>query len=300
MKWFLLILVFSSQVFAAPSNSKNNISVMAYNLENLFDEVNDGLRNETIIAPQILSSKLNQISRGILQIQDKGPDILIVTEVENLRVLNKLNEKLKKAQYQTVELLDGDDERGIDVGIMSRFPLAGKAILHRMPFSAQNPTRGILEVPLQVSDKKVIHVFAVHFPSQANPTEQRQQAAELLRNLMNQVSKNEYAIAGGDFNIIKEEEAKNHYFTEIFKDFQVSHFVGCKQCPGTHYYKKSWSFLDALVARDSILVADSIRTPNKASSQINADGSPRPFEAKSGRGISDHLPVYGEIILDKN
>ena len=96
---------------------------MAYNLENLFDEVNDGIRNETIIAPKILSSKLVQISKGILQIQNKGPDILIVSEVENLRVLKKLNEQLKTAKYQTVELLDGDDERGIDVGIMSRFPL---------------------------------------------------------------------------------------------------------------------------------------------------------------------------------
>lgn len=301
MKYLSIVLffLFQNAVYANSTATKSStISVMAYNVENLFDEVNDGLRNETIITAEVLTKKIDQISKGILQVQGKGPDILILEEVENLRVLNKLNEKLKPADYQTVALLDSNDERGIDVGIMSRFPLAGKVTLHPMPFADVNPTRGILEVPLKLSNNKIIHVFAVHFPSQANPTGQRKQAAEYLRMLMNQVSRDEYAIAGGDFNIIKDEEEKNHYFAEIFKDFQVSHFIGCKQCPGTHYYKKDWSFLDALISRDGNLAADSIQTPNRASTQIHKNGSPRTFEAKTGLGISDHLPIYGELQIE--
>jgi len=297
-----LALVLSSLAFSASAHanktSQNRISIMTYNLENLFDEVNDGLRNETVLTPKVLDAKLTQLSKGILQINNVGPDILITAEVENLRVLKKLNEHLKPANYQTIELLESDDERGIDVGIISRFPLAGKVVLHRMPFSDVNPTRGILEVPLQVTDKKVIHVFALHFPSQANPTEQRRQASEFLRKLMSQVPTNAYAVAGGDFNITKEEEAKNSYFSGVFEDFKVSHLIGCKNCDGTYFYKNSWSFLDALITRENSLVAESVRTPNKALSQINSNGSPRHFEEKTGLGISDHLPLYGELIIE--
>ncbi len=312
---FILALIFAISVLACQDDKSDKpeqgggkvvlkeedgrkISVMAYNLENLFDDVKDGFPNETVLQTDVLHKKLSQLAKGILQINGVGPDILIVEEVENLNVLQELNRYLQDARYQTVELIEANDERGIDVGVFSRFPTAGKTVLHKMPFEDLNPTRGILEVTLDIGNSKAMHVFAVHFPSQANPVEQRRDAVGLLKNLMKSVSADAYAVAGGDFNITKVEEEKNRFFNDAFRDFKVSHLIGCGQCVGTYHFKGDWSFLDAVISRES-MSAQSVRTPNQAESQLNADGSPKLFDKRTGLGISDHLPVYAEVVVSK-
>jgi endonuclease/exonuclease/phosphatase family metal-dependent hydrolase len=274
------------------------VSVMAYNLENLFDDVRDS--NETVIPSDILQKKLARLAQSILQLDGRGPDILMVEEVENLHVLQMLNSGyLQAAGYQTVELLESDDERGIDVGVLSRFPLvAGEATqLHRMPFSDVNTTRGILEVPLQLPDGKILQAFAYHFPSQANPVGQRRQAAETLRDLIKGVEANRYAVAGGDSNITTTEEQQQQFFHEVFADFQVSHLIGCVDCKGTYSYRKYWDFLDAILSREAGLIGASVKIPQRAPTQVNSDQTPRRFNAKSGEGMSDHFPIYAEVFL---
>lgn len=282
---------------AKGSPQATTIKVMAYNLENLFDEIKDFEKN-TVIPLNILDKKFTQIAKGIEQVGETGPDVLLVSEIENKRVLKMLNKKLTKLKYQTIELIDSNDERGIDVGVISRYPLAAKTKLHKMPFNDVNPTRGILEVQLRLPNKKILHVFAVHFPSQANPTEQRLQAAHKLRDLLNAVPENDFALAGGDFNISRVEESEHKIFRDVFKKFYVTHLVGCQSCVGTYYYKQAWTFLDAIIVREPILDSTSVQTPNKADTQLNADGSPKRFDKQTFTGISDHLPIYGELIIE--
>ena len=55
------------------------------------------------------------------------PDVLIIVEVENRPTLKRFNEQVLHAQfsfsYPHFMVVDGNDERGIDVGILSRFPI---------------------------------------------------------------------------------------------------------------------------------------------------------------------------------
>lgn len=272
------------------------ISVMAYNLENFFDNVSDN--GEKPVADDIFTKKTAQVAKGILQVQNgQGPDILFVEEVENINVLNKLHaEHLAAAGYKTVTLLDSDDERGIDVGVISRFPLAGEPKLHKMPFSDVNPTRGILEVPLKLPNGKTIRAFAIHFPSQANPSEQRKTAAELLRNLMTHANA-DYAVAGGDTNVKNAEEAREKIYSGVFKDFQVTHLVSEPSYQGTYFYKDHWDYLDAIITREPVMVPGTASTPAAAPTQLNDNGSPKRFSKTDGTGISDHLPIFVELSL---
>lgn len=269
---------------------------MAYNLENFFDNVSDN--GETPVADSVFTQKTSQVAKGILQVQNgQGPDILFVEEVENLNVLNKLFENhLQVLGYKTVALLESNDERGIDVGIISRFPLAGEARLHKMPFSDENPTRGILEVPLKLPNGKTIRAFAIHFPSQANPVEQRKAAAELLRNLLTHAGA-DYAVAGGDTNVKNTEEEREKIYSGIFKDFQVTHLMSPPSYPGSYFYKNHWDYLDAIITREKVMVDGSAMTPKSAPTQLNDNGSPKRFNQTDGTGISDHLPVYVELNL---
>jgi hypothetical protein len=56
-------------------------------------------------------------------------DVLAVQEVENIAALREFN-SLLDAPYQFVSLIEGNDPRFIDVGVLSRLPI-GSAISHR-------------------------------------------------------------------------------------------------------------------------------------------------------------------------
>jgi endonuclease/exonuclease/phosphatase family metal-dependent hydrolase len=60
-------------------------------------------------------------------IAEVNPDILVTLEVENRPTLDRFNEQVLGAQFNKAfphfMLVDGNDERGIDVGILSRFPI---------------------------------------------------------------------------------------------------------------------------------------------------------------------------------
>ena len=68
----------------------------------------------------------------------------------------------------------------------------------------------------------------------------------------------------------------------------------------SHYYwrDKSWSYLDKIMIskkRGLSFKIDSIQTVVDDINTINR--IPEGFDTKSGHGVSDHLPVYAEIVL---
>lgn len=337
MRSSLLVLVLMAVV--STSQAAETVSIMSYNVENLFDTIKDENRNDYEYLPKelkntreqkefcmrqnpnyqddclkrdwsekVVAEKMKRIADTVLQINGVGPDVLILVEVENLRVLTQLNEQyLQKAGYQTVSLIEGGDMRGIDIGILSRLPLAGTPELHKIKFNFKPAprTRGIMDVPLKLSNGETLYVMGVHFPSQANPHEQRVDAVNTLNEIL--ASKgNANVVVGGDFNITKEENESSQLFSNVLAtNWQVSHLVGCKTCEGSHYYKGGWSFLDALLFSNHMdaqngakwrLNVDSIRTPNQGQYQMR-NGVPSRFDERYPIGVSDHLPMYGEISI---
>jgi hypothetical protein len=61
-------------------------------------------------------------------ISEVRPDILICVEVENRSTLERFNQQVLRAQFNFVYshfmVIDGNDQRGIDLWIFSRFPIA--------------------------------------------------------------------------------------------------------------------------------------------------------------------------------
>ena len=161
------------------------------------------------------------------------PDILFVQEVENIQILKELNQK--HLGFKKVILLEGEDLRGIDVGLLTNLKLLKNASIHSQKTTKWNKeTRGILKASLILPDGEPLHLYAVHFPSQASPTKARENGLEVLFSL----SKDESGlkIAAGDFNITKEEEKENLYKKTISKSWMISHEIGCSKCKGTYYY----------------------------------------------------------------
>jgi len=155
-------------------------------------------------------------------ISDVNADVICLIEVESRILLQKFHDEilypqfLKKnnsAPYPYIMLIDGNDERGIDVSFISRFPILWLRS-HMFEQSVYNgnevPTfsRDCLEVQLQLPDGQTLHLLVNHLKSmgyspkndpQSNRRRllQAQRVAELVDT--HDLTK-EYVVAAGDFN----------------------------------------------------------------------------------------------------
>lgn len=330
-----------------PKNS-SQISVMAMNVENLFDTAKDPGKEDYAYLPKtqkttaqhidfcngiknnrfrddclnldwnedVLKVKMKNLADVVLDIDGGlGPDILMLSEVENEKVLKQWRDDfLPQSQYKTAVLIEGADQRGIDVAVLTRLELARAAEL--VPIDAKflqdsdkariNSLRQFLIVPLKL-EHQVLNIIVGHLPSQANPHSQRVAAILTLQKIVEKIEqRNELFIAGGDFNITSEEDLKSGLLSKTAASFsQVSHFVGCKLCPGTHNYREDWSFLDVLLfskkftnEKDWKLDTASIDVIRYNPVHLKFD-SPKRFNEETRTGVSDHFPIYARIYKNK-
>lgn len=325
-------------------NDPAEVSVMTYNVENLFDTVHDKNREDFTYLPlsekmkpeviaycstlssyrrqecektdwneTVLKTKLDSIANVIRKVDaGTGPDVLLLAEVENESILKRLvSEKLGDLGYKTVVLLEGPDMRGIDPAFISKFALVAKPILHLVPYADADQeqlkmarrSRGILEVTVELPNKRSLTFLVAHFPSQSNPTEWRAQAVAFAKKLITEKMKQGKAvILGGDLNITTEENTTHGYYSkELSEVGLVSHVVGCTECLGTHNYKGHWDFLDAFVFSKNLadakamVLTDSFQVV-RTYENSKKNGTPLPFDiTKAVVGASDHFPLYTKI-----
>ena len=103
--------------FTNTSVSQNAIPdffrVGTWNVKDLFDEVDDPHKADDIGTDP---ARLQALADVILE---TDCDILAVQEVENLQILTDFNNIYLDGKYLHLVLIEGNDPRGIDVGIMS-------------------------------------------------------------------------------------------------------------------------------------------------------------------------------------
>jgi endonuclease/exonuclease/phosphatase family metal-dependent hydrolase len=131
-----------------------------WNIENLFDEFADGGHpKQPVVKPDEHAARLTNRARVIKEL---NADILGVCEVENRRTLRQLiNEPTIKAMgYKYFVVLDEQDERGIDVGLISK-----RAFLAQT-FDIPGFYRGILVCRFVIAGEPV-YVAVNHWKSRA-------------------------------------------------------------------------------------------------------------------------------------
>lgn len=233
-----------------------------------------------------------------------GPDILFLQEIENVNVVNKLVTKgLDKLGYISQVLIEGDDSRGIDVAVISKYPVISSKHHSIIVNGTKLDTRGILEVALNVNGKTVV-VFANHWPSQANPAEERIASAELLSHLADKADA-DLILAAGDFNTLPTDSPYpfNHLKNFVSAEEEARH-MGVSMNAGTHYYKGEWSSLDKIFVHKSSTIPANYKSfqiiNHPFMMQIDSrtgDSIPMRSDADKGTGYSDHLPIAVEFSL---
>ncbi|MDQ3051994.1 MAG: endonuclease [Bacteroidota bacterium] len=187
LKVLLLVFLFVGlQKGFAQTDKTNKYKVACigfYNLENLFDTVDDTTINDEEFLPtgtklyteEVYKDKLTNLSEVISQLAlEETPDgvaLLGVAEIENTRVLQDLvvQPKLKARNYKIVHY-DSPDYRGVDVGLLYNpvyFKVLESAALNvplKNPDGKPYPTRDVLWV-YGLMNGEPIHVFVNHWPS---------------------------------------------------------------------------------------------------------------------------------------
>lgn len=324
--FLITFMLLSSLGFAS------KFTVMTFNVENLFDNLDDPQKEDETYLPssmktskihidqcnkievfkwrddclnmdwndEVIEYKLNVIAETILSYEKHGPDVIGFQEVENENILKQLFDRLKNHGYKFYTLVEGNDDRGIDNAFISKYKILNSK-LHQIEFTGGSKdqigdTRPILESVFMIKDKEV-SIYNVHFPAPYNPLFMRKDAFATLDKLASNNEK--IAIALGDFNVTSAENAKEKLYENIHKNWFVSHLDQCAECKGTNYYYRDdrWSFLDAVMLKrggSAEFVENSVEII-KVDAHTRDDGSPIRFNSKGLYGVSDHFPVVVKI-----
>ncbi len=332
MKKYLLIislLLISTILFA----QTESVTVAFYNVENLFDTVDDPNILDEDFTPEgekkwdnkRYNKKLLDIARVISSINEpQKPAIVGFAEVENRLVLENLvkTEYLSSTNYQIVHE-ESPDGRGIDVALIYN-PDQFKYIIHQtipVPLTTKYKLRDILYVKGVLADTDTLHVFVNHWKSRSGGQEktepQRIQCALTLKNTIDSirsVQPDAKILVMGDLNDTPKDRS-------IYETLQANNNLKkgslynimlplSEEGLGTHNYRGEWSVLDHIIVSNNMVNNSAkIKVLDRTGHIFSADwitytskqGNKSPNRTYGGPnyygGFSDHYPVY--VILTK-
>ncbi|MCM4171223.1 endonuclease [Arenibacter sp. TNZ] len=221
---FVSLFIISGTI-AQESKTYKIRTVAFYNLENLFDTVNDSLTFDDDRTPtgkdnwtkERYSQKIDNMSKVLSEIgstnAQNSPDIIGICELENIQVIKDLinHPNLWEKDYGIIHF-DSPDERGIDVALLYKktafLPTSFSSL--RLMLTNRDDFRDYTRDQLVVGgimDGEEIHFIVNHWPSrsggEARSKPNRIEAARLNRKIIDSISKfNPEAkiISMGDFN----------------------------------------------------------------------------------------------------
>ncbi|MBR1835689.1 MAG: hypothetical protein IJ783_00215 [Kiritimatiellae bacterium] len=201
--------------FPAPDSAMHALRVVNWNVENLFDAVENQEKDpETQKAPDweftpqswrhwTESRYRTKLERLAWAIDKMKPDVLAVEEVENRATVDALVETLREKHGWTLPHVaheESNDHRGIDVAILSRYPIVSQRYLPK------TGPRGLLRADVDADGARLV-VFALHWKSQlgdksVNAAVRRNEAASLRKAFADALAENPDAaiVALGDCN----------------------------------------------------------------------------------------------------
>ena len=305
MRWSVLILmcVMQSAVLA-----QDSLTIVSYNVENLFDCEHDTLKNDSSFLPHGLhhwnyhhyQTKLNRIAQVLVNISGWESAALVgLCEVENKRCLRDLCYRLKRFHYQYVHY-ESDDERGIDVALL--YDSTKVKILNSKTLCVpleNDVTRDILYVKALIEGKDTLHAMVCHLPSQlggsATTSKKRQIAKQVIQNEINtilHVQPKANVVVMGDMNseAIDDLQGMNNLMIDLEKE-------GI----GTHKYQGMWSCLDQFYVSAALqnTTGASVFSPEWLLEEDTKYLDYQPNRTYVGYryhdGYSDHLPVVLKI-----
>lgn len=264
------------------SDSKH-YGIAFYNLENLFDTINNNGTFDLEFSPQgrrewnteKYKAKLNKLAYTISQMKTPqtphGPAIIGVAEVENESVVRDLvNEPVLTQRLKYIHH-DSPDSRGIDVAMLYDPTMFEVLSVTNTPLSEVNfPTRDQMAVTGVMGGTDTMSIIVCHWPSRLNGEERsapnRIAAGKLARHLADSlwnVNPNQHIVIMGDFNddptnhsvsmtpglgagSKKDKVANNGFFNPWWDIWEPEY-------RGTLSYNGKWNLFDQIIVSGTLI-----------------------------------------------
>ncbi len=183
-------------------------------------------RDEWIGRVELAKGTTNEVGTRMTAkvIQDVDADILGIVEADDRPSLMRFNKDLLQKQYSHIMLIDGNDERGSDVGIMMGDNFEIQSMRSNVDTEDAVGTvfsRDCPQYEVRTPNGTVVHVLVNHFKSQSGGGGKRRkrQAVEVRRIVDDLVAQNQHVIVLGDFNEgISSDGSYSENFKALFKN----------------------------------------------------------------------------------
>ncbi|MBN2747130.1 MAG: hypothetical protein JXR34_10430 [Bacteroidales bacterium] len=264
--------------------AKKNMLVVFYNVENLFDTIDDPTKNDNEFLPTgkkewntlKYKDKTEKLSLVLSSIDKrKNPDIIGLCEIENAVVIQDVISKnnLAKTPYKIVHF-ESPDRRSIDVALVYNSKKLQLLHQQKMRVALQNDanfkTRDILYVKLyHKSLKDTFNIFVNHWPSRSGGQEKSEHkriaAAQQLKQITDSLfskTNSPKIIIMGDFNDEPNNKSIQQILNALPTDTSISEnqlyntaYPLFDQHFGSYYYsrEKKWNMLDQIILSGNLL-----------------------------------------------
>lgn len=268
------------------------VKIATYNILNMFDEHDDPYRNDEG-TPTKPRAEVDAIAKTIRTL---NADVLALQEVENRFYLQRFVDVFLADMGYEVVLLEGNDGRGIDVGLLSRIPV-GRVVSHqhlRFPDAKGNTmrfNRDLLVVELNPTDGDPFEMWVVHLKSNSGGKEHvehnRLGEARTIRKLLDERLTHQpdaRIVLSGDFNDTWDSETMKTIVGSGSTGMRCFANVDSQDTPPTYNKPPYLSMIDFILVSPAMakgFVADSYGV---IGGTVESSGS-------------DHNPVYATFRL---
>ncbi len=325
----LFIVLYLTPLFS--QGEGGTVYVASYNVENLFDTINDPTIDDEQFLPSDSSkwdtekytTKLKHLAQVIDSMNSGwGPDILGLVEIENRAVVEELVALIKNGKNYGIVHFDSPDGRGVDCAMIYNkqyFKLA-KADTAIVTLPNNWPTRSILHATMLSPKGIEYHFFVNHWPSRRGGQDKseanRAAAAARLRVEVDKLFANDpntNIIIMGDFN----DEPTDKSITQVLKAAPVicdfaGHFPANEiynlslekkiAGEGSYKFQGTWNMIDQMLVSGNVLKTNficgsfAIFNPEfmkqKGGGKYEGASLPTFGGKRYFGGYSDHFPIY--------
>jgi endonuclease/exonuclease/phosphatase family metal-dependent hydrolase len=222
--------------------SASGITLMSYNVQNLFDDVRNGTEYREfdparrLWTREFFRVRTDAIAHVVRSVVPGGPDILLLQEIENENALHALVDTGLRGMGYSWQILVPKKGLAATIAIVSRLPALRVRTLGVGPWKGGPPLRDILEAEIQ-AEGHTLHVFDNHWKSKtggvkASEVSRRESAAVLGRRVREILVEEPGAdiVAAGDFNECLDEYTRvgRKYPTALVPDSEASLPAACR------------------------------------------------------------------------
>mgnify|MGYP006328612675 CR=1 FL=1 len=288
--------------------AQDSLTIISYNVENLFDCEHDTLKNDFSFLPDgdnhwtyyRYQTKLDHIAQVLVNITGWESAALVgLCEVENAHCLRSLCYRLKRFHYKYVHY-ESDDERGVDVALL--YDSTKVKVLNSKQLKVDlngDRTRDILYACCLLDKRDTIDTMVCHLPSQFGGSTTTNWKRLAAKQVIQQQIDSIYSYQPGATIVVM-----GDMNSEAKDDLQgMSNLMKAlaKEGKGTHKYHGIWSCLDQFYVSSHIHKKSEVNifSPQWLLEEDNKYLDYQPKRTYVGYqyhdGYSDHLPIVLKI-----